>query len=572
MKNEAKIGARVWIAVILLLLVLYIDAFLHLNYGLKSVFDEGFFFLFFKPEEVFTVFTKPLSLSGEVLKAFLPGVQEWDVLTLRRVSFGLKGLGIAMLILSSCYFVSKEREEKSLSALLSLVACIMLMGLFVLPSVVVNMNDELVFVEAIVLSFCLLAVSSKKDWGRCLWVGLVGLFSLFGMLCNAPGGFMLCLLSSLFLVLYNGYDKKKLFKTLLAQFAGLVLGVLVMHFAVISIGGVVDFVKAALMQTTSGGNASHHSLSQLVLRMLFDARDCVIILTLLCGISYLCGLVQRKIGKRWLTAIVGIVLFVVLYKWQAKPEIKFAGIVTWIVLMTCVVYGKKKENGGSWNDVVLVVFLFLLPFGLSFGSNLGILTKAATFILPWGVLIFVLSYVTRIQNRLFSNGILVFVFALVLFGHARGLARRNHSNTDVFSKEYPIARMQLNKDQFAFYNEVHGILSDYDYRSGQDTILGFCFNEMTIVAMDAVPYTNDQLPEEFALHPKNELVEPRFMILSEWDEEVLKPFFKSLAWKFPEGYDCYKLVNNPDPDSGYNKTQSTLYCRKKEQHFDKTIE
>lgn len=572
MKSEAKIRGSIWIVVILLFLVLYVDVFLHLNYGLQSVFDEGFFFLFFKPEDAFTVFTRPLSLSGEVLKAFMPGIQEWDVLTLRRVAFGLKGLGIAVLIFSSCYFVSKDRKEKSVVSLLSLAACIMLMGLFVMPSVVVNLNDELVFVEAIVMSFCLLAVSSKKDWGRCLWTGLVGLFSFFGMLCNAPGGFMLCLLSFLFLALYNGYDKKKLFKTSLAQFVGLVLGVLLMHFAVISLGGVVDFVKAALMQTTSGGNASHHSLSILVLRMLFDARDCVIILTLLCGISYLCGLVQRTIGKQWLTVIVGIVLFVVLYKWQAKPEIKFADIVTWIVLMTCVVYGKKKENGGSWNDVVLVLFLFLLPFGLSFGSNLGILTKAATFILPWGVLIFVLSYVTRLQNRLLSNGILVFVFALILMGHARGLARRDNTDTNAFSKEYPIARMQLNKNQFAFYNEVHDILSEYNYRSGQDTILGFCFNEMTIVAMDAVPYTNDQLPEEFALHPKNELVEPRFMILSEWDEEVLKPFFKSLDWKFPEGYDCYKLVNNPDPNSGYNKTQSTLYCRKEDHNFDKTIE
>lgn len=567
MKNEARISASLWIAVILLLLVLYVDVALRLSYGLQSVFDEGFFFLFFKPDSVFTAYTRPLSLSGEVLKAFLPGVQEWDVLALRKLAFGLKGLGIVVLIFSSCYFVSKERKEKSLPALLSMVACIMLLGLSVMPSVVVNMNDEMVFIEAVVLSFCLLAVSSKRDWGRCVWVGLVGLFSFFGMLCNAPGGFMLGLLSVLFLALYNGYEKRKMLKTSLVLFIGIAVGVLVMHFAVISLGEVVDFIKAALTQTTSGGSASHHSLSKLAVRLLLDIRDLAIMLTMLCGISYLGGLVQRKTGKQWLTAIVGIVLFVILYKWQVKPQIKLAGVISWLVLLTCVVYGKKKENGESWNDVVLVSFFFLLPFGLSFGSNLGILSKAATFIVPWGLLIFFLSCLTKSQSKLFSKGLLAFMFIFILSGLVRGLVGRD-DNTAAFVKERPIARMQLNKDQYAFYNEVYDILCNYGYHSQQDTILAFCFNEMTVVAMDAVPYTNDQLPEEFVLHSKENLVKPKYMVLSEWDEEVLMPFFEALDWEVSDTYDCYKLINNPDPESGWGMTQSSVYCLRKEVLFD----
>ena len=122
--------------------------------------------------------------------------------------------------------------------------------------------------------------------------------------------------------------------------------------------------------------------------------------------------------------------------------------------------------------------------------------------------------------------------------------------------------MRLDENQFGFYKEVYDILNDYGYKSKQDTILGFCFNEMTIVAMDAVPYTNDQLPEEFLLHDKDELVKPTFMILSEWDVEVLKPVFETLDWGSAEEYDVYKLKNNPDPNSGYSMTQSTLYCLK----------
>lgn len=35
-----------------------------------------------------------------------------------------------------------------------------------------------------------------------------------------------------------------------------------------------------------------------------------------------------------------------------------------------------------------------------------------------------------------------------------------------------------------------------------------------------------------------------------------------LNWDFPDAYDYYKLENNPDPNSGYNMTQSMIYCRK----------
>ena len=123
--------------------------------------------------------------------------------------------------------------------------------------------------------------------------------------------------------------------------------------------------------------------------------------------------------------------------------------------------------------------------------------------------------------------------------------------------------MQLNTNQKNFYDEVYDNLNDYGYISGNDTLLGFCFNEMTVIAMDAIPYTNDQQPEEFLMHSKEKLIKPNFMILSEWDEKVLSPFFESLEWDFPESYDVIKLKNNPDHNSGWGLNQSILYCLKK---------
>ena len=122
--------------------------------------------------------------------------------------------------------------------------------------------------------------------------------------------------------------------------------------------------------------------------------------------------------------------------------------------------------------------------------------------------------------------------------------------------------MNLSKAQYDFYNEVYNILGDYGYVSQQDTLLGFCFNEMTIVAVDAIPYSNDQQPEEFLQHNTNTLPRPSFIILSEWDETVLSSSLYTIGWQFPDDYDCYRLESNPDPDANYDSSQSTLYCLK----------
>jgi hypothetical protein len=131
-----------------------------------------------------------------------------------------------------------------------------------------------------------------------------------------------------------------------------------------------------------------------------------------------------------------------------------------------------------------------------------------------------------------------------------------------FNEGSAIASMNLTYNQKTFYDEVYGVLSENGYRSNIDTLLGFCFNEMTIVAMDAIPYTNDQQPEEFLLHNFDDLPCPKYIIFSEWDSIVLYNHLSQLDWNFPEGYYYYKCISNPDPNSGLGMTQSMIYCRK----------
>ncbi len=203
-----------------------------------------------------------------------------------------------------------------------------------------------------------------------------------------------------------------------------------------------------------------------------------------------------------------------------------------------------------------------MPIGVVFGTNTSIIGKAMACGTPWGLLLFYMYYQASPEVRKYAIAGFAIVACCLLsqvnYSLLFGTQEKLH-----FDAETPIARMNLKHNQKAFYDEVHSVLTDYGYKGKQDTLLGFCFNEMTVVAMDAIPYTNDQQPEEFLLHDLENLPEPKYMIFSEWDSIVLYNQLSDLNWDFPNGYDYYKCTNNPDPNSGYNMTQSMIYCKKR---------
>lgn len=562
--------SKMWIILLgiitMLLVCNYFGIYINLNNNLSSAYDEGFFYTILKSYSCqLTVFTQPLSLGIDMLVSLFPSLKDMSVLELRQCAFFMKLCGICILLPSLIvYEISNTNLTKyqRLERILILFLSVLLMGKYVLPSEVININDILLFLQCLIVSLCIVYISVNNFVCKLILTSLVGFFGLLAILCNAPAGGGVVLISCLFLLLYDGFDWRKSASIIFYICVGFVVGFFFVHYLIISITDIITFVQKAIVQTTAGGIASHHSLDKIFIVAFLGIRDLIITTIILCGITYFYEVLSKYQFKQWILWIVIGLLFFIVVKWTTKPAIQLPSIIAWFVILFYKNIKEEKINV-SPNEMLIVLFLFLLPLGASFGTNSSLLNKSLQNIISWGVLLFVL-YVKSINtyNNVVRATLVGFVLYVLLSTQTLNIFINKGVGNNRFTQEYPITEMNLNSHQYDFYHEVYDILISNGYIGGRDTLLGFCFNEMTVVAMNAIPYTNDQLPEEFLRHDLTHCPPPKYIILSEWDSVVLYDKFSTLDWDFPKGYNYYKCINNPDPDSGYTMTQSMIFIKK----------
>ena len=556
MVRDSKVQVITFLLIVIFLLGICIYKYTLLAYGLQSVYDEGFFYITSLFINDIVVSTQPLSLSIDMIDALIPDIKQYDVLTLRQYAYLAKSISFLMLLFCSCIFLHKCYSEKRFSIYLALIASTLLIANRLLPSLVFNMNDIMLVLVTCAFSLCLLFSSFQNVSLRYCVALLIGIISWFTLICNLPAGCMLIVLCGVFMLLYGGFSVKKMKCVILFGLVGIIIGVGITHFFIISLSDCYVFLQKGIIQTTSGGRASHHSLTRVILVIFFGLRDLAITTFLLCGITYITKFLHKLHRKGWLTILFSVVCFFIAYKWQVKPQIYITSVLCWLTIIFLKYH--IKLNTLSRNEIIIICISFIMPICLGFGTNTNILSKALSCGSVWSLLIFLFYYKSQPEVRkYFICGIIIIAYVLL---HDFDFNLQNQEELH-FTKAEPIATMNLTANQKAFYDEVYDVLSDNGYNMGVDTLLGFCFNEMTIVAMDAKPYTNDQQPEEFLLHDLSIVPAPKYMILSEWDSIVLYNRFSELEWDFPNGYRYYKCKSNPDPNSGYNMTQSIIYCK-----------
>lgn len=554
-----------WAIIMVLLLGVCIHTFCSLSYNLESLYDEGYFYthIVYAPSSTAAhtppATTRPLSLAVNALNVLIPNVDKCDVLTLRRIAFCSKSTAILFLILSSCFYIYKRFKEKRLYPYLALVSCCLIVGTWKLWSMVFTWDDFIFILVTLIFSLCLIWSAVSQRIAKYVLTIIIGVVALWLLLANLPAGCMVTALCFLFLVLDNGWDITHCIYTALLGLAGMVLGLVITHFSVITVQDIWCFIHDNFINATHSASGSSHSVMYLILVILFSIRDLIITTLMLCGITYGGYLCQKIFSKSWLTIGLALVLYFIVWKWQVKPQMTVSAVMCWFSIM--FLHYHARNNSISKRDVILVLFCLLLPLVAVFGTNVSIIRKATSCAASWGFLLFFFYYSARPEVRKYAfAGLLVILFPII--AGIRGYFSESQNDIHFDKAPTPISRMHLNEDQKAFYDEVYDVLADNGYEAGRDTLLGFCFNEMTVVAMGAMPYTNDAYPEELLTHDLENLPKCNYMILSEWDSVVLYNRLSQLDWDFPEAYTYYKCQNHPDPNAGFNNTQSMIYCRK----------
>ena len=557
-KNE-KLLTYLWGSIVALLIGVCVYEYSSLSYNLMSVYDEGYFYTHVVYAHQTVVSTEPLSLATYVLNALIPNIKQCDVLALRQISFCSKLCALLFLILVSVYYTYRRFEEKRLWPYLTLVASLLLLGSWKLPSIAFSWDDAVFVLLALIFSTCLMLSVAIKSWEKYGLYLLIGILSLLLLLCNLPAGCGVIVLSFVFLICDNGFQARKSVPIVCFCGVGMFLGVIVVHFFIINMHDIYAFFIENFLHTINQNDHSSHSLMKVILVIFFGIRDLIITTLLLCGITWSAMEFRRMINRDWFVVIVILVLFFIVWKWQMKPTIYFSSVICWFTIMFMVYHWRTLDM----RDILLILFCFFLPLVACFGTNTTILRKAMHCSVSWGMLLFYMLYRSQSEIRKYAMcGFAIAIYAVVS-SYDIPLAKKQMNS--YLEQKTPISRMHLNNNQKVFYDEVYKVLSNNGYEIGKDTMLGFCFNEMTVVAMGATPYTNDAYPHEFLLHDLSNVPIANYIILSEYDSIMLSNRLTELDWDFPEGYTYYKCTNHPDPElkTQYKNTQSMIYCKKR---------
>ncbi len=549
--------------VVVLLIGLFTIFYLKLPNYLTSEFDEGYFYTTSVFSNEVEVYTTPPSMATEMIHVLTPDIHSHDILSLRQYAFIASSIALIFFLFSSCVYMYRRYAEKKVYSYFALIASCLLLSIGAFPTMVINWNTIIYICVTVAFSLCLLSSIAPNRYIRYSLIVMIGIVALFLFLVNLPACCMLLLLCYLFLILDGGCDIIKAVSVALFGLLGMAIGLLITHLFIIPIPAIHSFFLDNIANTTAEGENDAHNIQLVILVILFAVRNLIITTLLLCGITYICKIIQRQFAKPWLTIAIGFVCFFIIYKWQAKPQIYAASIIAWFTIMFLV--HQVRHKAIEKHELLLVLFAFCLPIGTVFGTDVDVLRKAVLTSASWGFLLFYLYYLIRPEIRKYTLlGWIILAFVIV--EPSDFLFAIKQSEASHFEQPTPVSRMNLTDNQKAFYDEVYDELSNHGYQIGKDTLLGFCFNQMTVVAMGAFPYTNDAQPTDFLRHDLTSLPSPKYIIFSEWDSITLYNRLLELDWNFPDRYSYYKCVHcaNPELKNKLNHTQSMIYCRKEE--------
>lgn len=417
-----------------------------------------------------------------------------------------------------------------------------------------------VFMLGSSLSYFLLYYYAEKPILRLLSITLTGIFVGLSVFVILPSGCLLLFGYIILMIVLNRKDRKQLLGGLLGGLLGVVIAICYMHVFVANVSEIMNEMAFTSSYVVKSG-AGYTPLS--FLKMIGRLLLCyVFIIPFIYGsfkLSEANNGIRKNIG--WVVYLLLLTVATVLIYQKTKylpTTLLFVSIILPLVFSI-------RNHILQGNDKLLIAFLLLFPLIGAVGTNTSLLGRIGSFIFAWGFLWMVFEEKMEIKNFWYVTlGAILIVLIPVSYNSARIYYHHKEYNTERFIHgSTGVAELSLTHQQLAYFENIFSIISQYGFEPQKSVMFTSYTDYCTIYAFDAVLSSRFHLPHNYPFFPKEQMMEPDFIILNE--EEVLYYHLSDMSWGWPEMFDSYE-IGTPETIcqkfiGDYAKNR-ILYCRK----------
>jgi len=544
-----------------LILLLYAYKLFKINTNLDSLYDEGH--LLIRLWQVrHGIIHEGISQWPVMIYKLFGETFSSDILLLRWIASVWQIISLVLFSCLSLVYLKRKQLIRSRKEKIMFINLVFLLGYLCFQTLIIHYNQLQASFMMLIIACFLLAETERKKTTIAILYFSIGVLSLFALFTILPSGAVVLFFILLFTWIRNRSDIKASVLSTISLITGMFTALLFYHFFILDLQIVyANMQETAAVITTL--NRGYDPLSFLH-KMLVYLKDFYITLILLLGLFSLSMLMRKKV-KDTVVLIFFFLSVLIFGIYQIKPMLMQTTLLAFPLVILMLYHSYTDKAIFSIKGLILL-FLLFFPLLSSFGTNVYYGEKMLWFLVPWSILFFELishhAFKDRYKKERNYLWLMFFCFVVYEPVHVIYSDVKRNQEIYVFNSEEPISRIQLTKQQKAYFDKVYSILKSYNYIPRHDVIFATQLDHMTIYAMDAVPCATYHQPMDFLKDSNKKTLKcPDFIFLTEFDLSLMTDSLEVLPWGFPQEYDKY-YVGTPEVIKTPYPTKRWLYCRK----------
>ena len=438
-----------------------------LNKGF-DITDEGYYVLGYQPGQ-------EIGFGPSGFQQLIKGLFSWmtlDVVNVRILRLLFCLLSAFLLTIGLKYCLDKKYSNLHVFSILGIGA---LLSYTYGPQ---SLSYNSLIASFLLMSFSLVLIGLNKK-GNYSTVSFLfsGLLLAFCLIVKFPAVFVYLVVLGLFFILYKKCTYKKRFYAIVKLLVGFVLGLFLFSVFCVSIFDFYDDVSKGIGFLSSSG--SNHTLQSI-----FGNVGELLVLVLTFLGSFLLLLIFNWFLKKRIKSSSKIDLFLIFLFLAIVVFFCFQNIIDLISVNTSfllfvttlfIVYDISDFNVSNKHSrigIVLMGFLFLMPFMGSLGTNNSLLFNTG-FMLPCWLALILLVIDKSSTNQLFVNAVYVVLIAVSSYLFINQYVQNPYRINSLQSQteSIPNERVKLDVESADFISKVEAVLKKNNFEKG-DPIVG----------------------------------------------------------------------------------------------------